>query len=449
MARLLRMLRRKALQVAPEPEGSSCRLPKGQSKPCVPAGGEAGPVQARRRKCPAFWKRTPAPGAGAELGEAPTRPQWSWPRLQLCRQDPAQEGRRAGWLWGLLCGQQRPQEPSPPSHQEASPCPLSEALPAPAGQEGEGPCPSTGSSAWDSGSTWASGSSQADGGHCFVPGTPLDSEQEEGVDMAKDEAALKVIREQLQCRDKDEGQQLLFLQAIYPACLAARERGEDTLEPRCCKAAVVKRIVELIEELPDDSSPSAVLAHSLAAVGYLCTMKPALEPALETHLLRAALHSVFTLGTEKDATGIQALHKVIPEVLDAMLGNLLAESPDTDRLHFILEHVNLWVVSRVSQERARAIRSSTALLRYTVTLPEFDISAEFPRMGHHVAQLALFVSDPDKDISRQAREGTYRLYQLLLQQRGLTIHEAEDLWCYDWHQDSRLLGYKNTARVGE
>nr|XP_048674317.1 maestro heat-like repeat-containing protein family member 1 [Caretta caretta] len=212
-------------------------------------------------------------------------------------------------------------------------------------------------------------------------------------------------------------------------------------------------------------------------------MKPALEPALETHLLRAALHSVFTLGTEKDTTGIQTLHKVIPEVLDAMLGNLLAESPDTDRLHFILEHVNLWVVSRVSQERARAIRSSTALLRYTVTLPEFDvselraqlagsrrrragssglqdllllpglwlrrISAEFPRMGHHVAQLALFVSDPDKDVSRQAREGTYRLYQLLLQQRGLTIHEVEDLWCYDWHQDSRLLGYKNTARVGE
>ncbi|XP_074975204.1 uncharacterized protein LOC142068990 [Caretta caretta] len=208
MARLLRMLRRKALPVAPEPEGSSCRLPEGQSKPCVPAGGEAAPVQPRRRKCPAFWKRTPAPGAGAELGAAPTRPRWSWPRLRFGRQDPAQEGRRAGWLWGWLCGQQRPQEPSPPSHQEASPCPLSEALPAPAGQEGEGPWPSTGSSAWDSGSTWASGSSQADGRHGFVPGTPLDSEQEEGVDVAKDEAALKVIREQLQCRDKWAGGEL-------------------------------------------------------------------------------------------------------------------------------------------------------------------------------------------------------------------------------------------------
>ncbi|XP_039358010.1 uncharacterized protein LOC120383810 isoform X2 [Mauremys reevesii] len=139
---------------------------------------------------------------------------------------------------------------------------------------------------------------------------------------------------------------------------------------------------ELTEELPKDSPPSAILANSLIAVGNLSTMKPALEPDLETCLLRAALRSVFTLGMEKETINIQ-------------------------------------------------------------------ISAEFPRMGHHVAQLALFVSDPDKDISRQAREGTYRLYLLLLQQRGLTIHKAEDLWCHDWHQDSRLLGYKNMARVGE
>ncbi|XP_039353910.1 uncharacterized protein LOC120380340 [Mauremys reevesii] len=248
-----------------------------------------------------------------------------------------------------------------------------------------------------------------------------------------DETALNVIREHLQHREKDEGQQLRFPQAIYPACLAAQDRGQDTLEPHCCKAAVVERIVELIEELPKDSPPSAILANSLVAVGNLSTMKPALEPDLESHLLQAALGSVFTLDTEMDAIDIQALHKVMPELLDAVLGNLLAESPDRDRLHYILEHVNLWIVSRVSQERARAIRSSTALLRYAVTLPEFDISAEFPRMGHHVAQLALFVSDPDKDISWHDREGTYWLYQLLLDQRGLTIHEAGDLWCHDWH----------------
>ncbi|XP_065435456.1 uncharacterized protein LOC135978437 isoform X1 [Chrysemys picta bellii] len=139
---------------------------------------------------------------------------------------------------------------------------------------------------------------------------------------------------------------------------------------------------ELIEELPDNSPPGAVLANSLIAVGNLSTMTPAVEPELETHLLRAALHAVFTLGMEKDTAQVQDLPRVLPDLLDAMLGNLLAESPDSDRLQYILEN-----------------------------------SAEFPRMGHHMAQLALSVSDPAKDISRQARDGVYRLYQLLLHQR--------------------------------
>ncbi|XP_043367427.1 uncharacterized protein LOC122459445 [Dermochelys coriacea] len=74
------------------------------------------------------------------------------------------------------------------------------------------------------------------------------------------------------------------------------------------------------------------------------TMTPALEPELESHVLRAALHAVFTLGTEKDTTQVQDLHRVLPDILDAMLGNLLAESPDTDKLHYILEN------SRIPQD---------------------------------------------------------------------------------------------------
>ncbi|XP_074824404.1 maestro heat-like repeat-containing protein family member 7 [Natator depressus] len=173
---------------------------------------------------------------------------------------------------------------------------------------------------------------------------------------------------------QDEAQQLAFLHAICPTCLAAHQRGQDTLEPHCCKVAVVERIVELIEELPDDSPPGTILANCLIAVGNLSTMTPALEPELETHLLRAALHAVFTLSMEKDPTQVQDLHRVLPDILDAMLGNLLAESPGTNRLHYILEHINYWIVSRVSRERARAIRSSMALLRSTITLPAFDDS---------------------------------------------------------------------------
>ncbi|KAG6921634.1 hypothetical protein G0U57_006147, partial [Chelydra serpentina] len=61
--------------------------------------GEGAPSQTRRWKRPAFWQRKPAPGVGAK---------WSWARMRLGRQDPAQEQNWAGWLWGLLCGQQWP-----------------------------------------------------------------------------------------------------------------------------------------------------------------------------------------------------------------------------------------------------------------------------------------------------------------------------------------------------
>ncbi|CAM2095276.1 unnamed protein product [Caretta caretta] len=57
-----------------------------------------------------------------------------------------------------------------------------------------------------------------------------EEEEEERVDMVTEEAALKNIQEQLQGREK-----------------------------------------ELIEELPDDSPPGAVLANSLIAVGNLST----------------------------------------------------------------------------------------------------------------------------------------------------------------------------------
>ncbi|XP_039381777.1 uncharacterized protein LOC120398420 [Mauremys reevesii] len=150
--------------------------------------------------------------------------------------------------------------------------------------------------------------------------TPRDSEdeeEEERVDVATEEAALKNIRDQLQGREKvqDEAQQLMFLHAIHPVCLAAKQRGQDMLELQCCKAAVMERIVDL--------------------------------------------------------------HRVLPELLDAILGKLLAESPDTDRFHYILEHINYWIVSRVSQERARSFRNSTALLRFTITLPKFDVFSKF------------------------------------------------------------------------
>ncbi|XP_073188060.1 maestro heat-like repeat-containing protein family member 2B [Lepidochelys kempii] len=117
---------------------------------------------------------------------------------------------------------------------------------------------------------------------------------------------------------------------------------------------------ELIEDLPLESEPSSILSSSVAAVCNLSKLKPPLE--LESHLLRAVLYSVFTMGTGKDTAHFQALHKAYADSLDIMLRSLLTETLTTDKLQHLLEHINFWMHSRVTQERARSIRSSAALL---------------------------------------------------------------------------------------
>ncbi|EMP42367.1 NACHT, LRR and PYD domains-containing protein 1 [Chelonia mydas] len=61
---------------------------------------------------------------------------------------------------------------------------------------------------------------------------------------------------------------------------------------------------ELTEDLPMESEPSSTLSSSMAAVRNLSKLKLPLE--LESHLLRAVLYSVFTMGTGKDTAHFQA-----------------------------------------------------------------------------------------------------------------------------------------------
>ncbi|CAM2105927.1 unnamed protein product [Caretta caretta] len=56
----------------------------------------------------------------------------------------------------------------------------------------------------------------------------------------------------------------------------------------------------------------------------------------------------------------KALHKVIPELLDAMLGNLLAEFPGTDRPQYILEVFG----NIVSEEQRRSFLQTATLAIY-------------------------------------------------------------------------------------
>nr|XP_023958286.1 maestro heat-like repeat family member 5 [Chrysemys picta bellii] len=167
--------------------------------------------------------------------------------------------------------------------------------------------------------------------------------------------------------------------------------------------------------------PTSIISSSMAAVCSLSKLKPTLALELESRLLRALLYTNFTMGTGQDTTHLRALHNTYLQSLDAMLGCLLTETPTTDKLQHLLEHVHFWLHSKNTQERARTIRSSTALLQFATSLPGFDTSSDFPKAGNFVLQLGLYISDPANDISQQARSGIYWLQRLLLQRRGLNI----------------------------
>ncbi|XP_053869895.1 maestro heat-like repeat family member 5 [Malaclemys terrapin pileata] len=143
-------------------------------------------------------------------------------------------------------------------------------------------------------------------------------------------------------------------------------------------------------------------------------LKPLLALELESRLLRALLHQIFTMGTGNDTTHFRALHKSYSQSLDPMLRGLLTETPTTDKLQHLLEHIHFWIQSKKTKERVRAIQSSAALLEFATILPGFDTSSDFSKAGDFVLQLGLHVSQPADDISRQARGGIYWLHRLLL-----------------------------------
>ncbi|CAM2106287.1 unnamed protein product [Caretta caretta] len=167
---------------------------------------------------------------------------------------------------------------------------------------------------------------------------------------------------------RDRAKQLRFLHAIPTLCFSAQKQGQDTLELHCSRAALVESTAELIEDLPLESEPSSILSSSVAAVCNLSKLKPPLE--LESHLLRAVLYSVFTMGTGKDTAHFQALHKAYADSLDIMLRSLLMKTPTMDKLQHLLES-----------------------------------SSDFSKVGYLVAQLGLYIIDPAYDISRNPGRG--------------------------------------------
>ncbi|EMP26985.1 Zinc finger and SCAN domain-containing protein 29 [Chelonia mydas] len=206
---------------------------------------------------------------------------------------------------------QRSQEPSPRAQREPSTSLAKEEAPAsPEQKMGDS---GTSSSTYSQGASSPSvGSHSPEAEGSLFAETP--SAQLEEEDVSPEQATTRVIQQQLQGRDEwvqDMAKQLCFLHAVPSLCFSAQRQGRNTLEPHFLKVAFV------------------------------------------------------------ESTAV--LHKTYSQSLDTMLRSLLTETPTMDKLQHFLEHVHFWLHSRETQERARAIWSRAALLRFATSLPGFDV----------------------------------------------------------------------------
>ncbi|XP_039357221.1 uncharacterized protein LOC120383303 isoform X3 [Mauremys reevesii] len=72
----------------------------------------------------------------------------------------------------------------------------------------------------------------------------------------------------------------------------------------------------------------------------------------------------------------EALHNRYSRSLDTILRGRLTETPTMEKLQHLLEHIHLSLQSKNTQERARAVQTSAALLQFATSLPGFDVFGE-------------------------------------------------------------------------
>ncbi|XP_059570910.1 myotubularin-related protein DDB_G0290005-like [Alligator mississippiensis] len=214
------------------------------------------------------------------------------------------------------------------------------------------------SSSEDSSSSLESGTSPAPGATRTVIPSPAgeeleeeeDEEEEEEEDgRSPEEAALLLVKKHLQ----DPGEMLdgkdrqRFLLAIISLTIAADQSREVAVELEGLKAAVLERIVDLMETISVEADRKHILAYSIDAIRCLSDPKLSLEPVLELRLLRAAVEKSF-LAIGRETHRNQVMQRLYEEYLKGLLCCVLSSTPSLCKLY------SIWEVSTVQRGWARA-----------------------------------------------------------------------------------------------
>uniref|UniRef100_F7E7I3 Maestro heat-like repeat family member 5 n=1 Tax=Monodelphis domestica TaxID=13616 RepID=F7E7I3_MONDO len=188
---------------------------------------------------------------------------------------------------------------------------------------------------------------------------------------------------------------------------------------------------KLIEQEPRDTLCTSACQDAMLAVAGLSKLKPPLEVKEKSEFLHPCFQSVLPLplveSPEKHSSlmtnppSIQVLYKQTMHTLDQVLQGFLFKTPSPGEVQYILEQMVAWMDSELPHERQRAVKSSTALLKFVVEQFRPKSQMKFTRMGYLVGMFGMFCNDPNEDTRVLAMDGVFYLYTILLQQKGHSL----------------------------
>ncbi|XP_053121956.1 uncharacterized protein LOC128331926 isoform X1 [Hemicordylus capensis] len=152
-----------------------------------------------------------------------------------------------------------------------------------------------------------------------------------------------------------------FLDAVNAECMTTGKDGRETLGLHYSKADMVETLVEAMEEFSNHPLAVFIFTSCMSTISNLSKFKPPLSPELESRVLCAVIKRVISSDIRRMDVCSQTMYKDASAALMIMLQRLLEENPTTAHLLHILEHFKGWILSRVVQEKAEAIKATTHL----------------------------------------------------------------------------------------
>ncbi|XP_044844317.1 uncharacterized protein LOC123350050 isoform X2 [Mauremys mutica] len=315
MERIRQMLRRKAGQVAPQPEEDISQPAQVESGPSVPAGGEEARGQGKERSCFACWRRRKTAAPLAEP-EAPSGPKRRWPRVQLWSREP---GKGRSWgrqLWGFLFRKPRSQELRPRAQQEL-----------PTTMAAEGPCASPTLALEEPPASPTLAPEEP-------PASPTLATEEPPASptLAMEEPPASPEQEFSDCSATDTSSSAFSCGASSSSVGSGSPVFEGSLFGDTPSAQVSWPEEEEEEKCEEEEEQDLCPEEDIILV-------------IQQHLQGRA----------------EALHNCYSRSLDTILRGQLTETPTMEKLQHLLEHVHCSLLSNNTQERARAIQTSSSL----------------------------------------------------------------------------------------